>query len=151
VQNEEAGYTEMKAKLKDAMEKEFRPEFLNRLDDIIVFHGLTKDNLKRIIDIELSKVSKRLLEKGLKLVLTDEAKDFLIDKGTSLEYGARPLRRAIEQYLEDPLAEKLLHGEFTGKDTITVRTQEEGEKKLAFDASGGAVPELVGAGQEGKG
>ncbi len=97
-------------------------------------------------------MSKRLEEKGLKLVLTEEAKDLLIEKGTSLEYGARPLRRAIEQYLEDPLAEKLLHGEFTGKDTITVRTQEAdgGEKKLLFDSSG-AAPELVVAGQEGHG
>jgi ATP-dependent Clp protease ATP-binding subunit ClpC len=143
----------MKAKLKDAMEKEFRPEFLNRLDDIIVFHALTKEDLGRIIDIELSKVSKRLAEKGLRLVLTDEAKDLLIAKGTSLEYGARPLRRAIEQYLEDPLAEKLLHGEFSGKDTITVRTQEVegGERKLAFDSSVSGTPELVGAGQEAKG
>jgi ATP-dependent Clp protease ATP-binding subunit ClpC len=153
-QNEDASYVEMKAKLKDAMEKEFRPEFLNRLDDIIVFRGLNKDDLKRIIDIELSKVSKRLEEKGLKLVLTDEAKDLLIEKGTSLEYGARPLRRAIEQYLEDPLAEKLLHGEFAGKDTITVRAQEaDGDKKLFFDPSITGTPELVGAGagQEAKG
>ncbi len=150
--NEEATYEGMKQKLKAEMERNFRPEFLNRVDDVIVFRSLTKDNLKRIIDIELGKVSKRLSEKGLALVLTEEAKEFLIEKGTSLEYGARPLRRAIEHYLEDPLAEDLLHGRFTGKDTVTVRVREEGgEKKLYFDATSTAAPELVGAGSEAKG
>jgi ATP-dependent Clp protease ATP-binding subunit ClpC len=143
--NEEASYAEMKSKLKDEMEKAFRPEFLNRVDDIIVFRSLTKDDLKRIIDIELSKVSKRLKDKEMALVLTDEARDFLIEKGTSLEYGARPLRRAIEHHLEDPLAEDLLRGTFAGKDTITVRVHQEGaDKKLVFDASNtGPSPELV--------
>ena len=81
-------------------------------------------------------------------MLTDEAKEFLIEKGTSLEYGARPLRRAIEHYLEDPLAEDLLRGTFAGKDTITVKASgEKDEKKLVFDATG-QTPELVGAGAE---
>jgi ATP-dependent Clp protease ATP-binding subunit ClpC len=129
------------------MDKAFRPEFLNRLDDIIVFRSLTSENLKRIIDIELAKVSKRLAEKNLTLVLTEEAKEFLIGKGTSLEFGARPLRRAIEQHLEDPMAEDLLRGTFAGKDTITVRVREEGgEKKLFFEATTTA-PELVAAGK----
>src|SRR5579884_3925720 len=150
--NADANYAEMKNNLKSEMERNFRPEFLNRVDDVIVFRSLTKDNLKRIIDIELGKVSKRLSEKGLTLVLTEEAKEFLIEKGTSLEYGARPLRRAIEHYLEDPLAEDLLHGRFAGKDTVTVRAREEGgEKKLFFDATTTATPELVGAGSEAKG
>jgi ATP-dependent Clp protease ATP-binding subunit ClpC len=118
------------------MEKEFRPEFLNRLDDIIVFRSLTKDDLKAIVNMELSKVSKRLSEKGLKLVVTEEAKDFLIEKGSSLEFGARPLRRAIEQHLEDMLAEELLKGTFQGAETITVKVTEEGtDKKLAFDTT----------------
>src|SRR5215475_2063280 len=99
--NEEAGYQDMQKKLKGRMEKEFRPEFLNRLDDIIVFRSLTKDDLKAIVNMELAKVAKRLTEKGLKLVVLDPAKDFLIEKGSSLEFGARPLRRAIEQHLED--------------------------------------------------
>src|SRR5207237_8131231 len=89
--SEEATYESMKAKLKDAMKNSFRPEFLNRVDDIIVFRGLGKDDIKQIIDIELSKVMKRLEEKGLKLVLTEEAKDLLIADGYSTEYGARPL------------------------------------------------------------
>jgi ATP-dependent Clp protease ATP-binding subunit ClpC len=150
--NEEASYEGMKAKLKSEMEKTFRPEFLNRVDDIIVFRSLTAVDLKRIIDIELEKVFKRLKEKNLKLVLTDEAKEFLIKKGSSLEFGARPLRRAIEHYLEDPLAEDLLKGAFAGKDTITVRVREvDGEEKVYFEATGTASPALVTAGTEGKG
>jgi ATP-dependent Clp protease ATP-binding subunit ClpC len=149
--NEEATYEGMKSKLKAEMERNFRPEFLNRVDDVIVFRSLNKVDLKRIIDIELAKVSKRLLEKGLTLVLTEEAKDFLIEKGTSLEYGARPLRRAIDHYLEDTLSEDLLRGGFAGKDTITVRVKEEnGEKKLYFDATGSGTSELVTAGSEAK-
>jgi ATP-dependent Clp protease ATP-binding subunit ClpC len=147
-QNADSTYADMKVKLKDEMEKAFRPEFLNRLDDIIVFRGLTNDDLKRIIDIELAKVYKRLIEKGLKLHLSDEAKDFIISKGSSTTYGARPLRRAIEQYLEDPMSEDLLRGNFTGKDTINVLVREEGgEKKLYFEAVNTGRGELVGAGK----
>jgi ATP-dependent Clp protease ATP-binding subunit ClpC len=138
----EASYEDMKKKLKAAMEKEFRPEFLNRLDDIIVFRSLTRDDLKAIVNMELGKVAKRLQEKGLKLIVSDEAKDYLIEKGSSLEFGARPLRRAIEQHLEDMLAEELLKGTFHGQDTISVNVTDGdgGEKKLTFDAakSGGA-------------
>ena len=149
----DATYEKMKETLKQEMERSFRPEFLNRVDDVIVFRSLTRDNLKNIIDIELGKVSKRLKEKNLTLVLSDEAKELLIEKGTNTEYGARPLRRAIEHYLEDPLAEELLHGNFTGKDTVTVRIQEVpgGEKRLSFEATGAVqTPELVSAGEEKK-
>jgi len=147
--DENASYDQMKQRLKSEMDRNFRPEFLNRVDDIIVFRSLTKENLKTIIDIELNKVSKRLKEKGLTLVMTDGAKEFLIEKGTSLEYGARPLRRSIEHSLEDPLAEDLLHGKFVGKDTITVTAGEvEGEKKLLFEATSvtGVQPELITTG-----
>src|SRR6202007_416920 len=102
----------MKETLKQVMEGTFRLEFLNRVDDIIVFRSLNKADLKNIIDIELAKVTKRLKEKNLALVRTDGAKDLPIDKGSSLEFGARPLRRAIEHLLEDPLAEELLKGSF---------------------------------------
>src|SRR5579884_3597965 len=150
--DEQSTYEKMKDTLKQEMEKNFRPEFLNRVDDIIVFRSLTQADLKNIIDIELTKVSKRLKEKSLSLVLTDEVKDFIIQKGTSLEFGARPLRRAIEHLLEDPLAEQLLHGTFTGKDTITARVQEvDGEKKIVFEAtSTNPQGELVGAGNAGR-
>ena len=103
------------------MEQDFRPEFLNRLDDIIVFRSLTEDDLKQIVDIELAKVAKRLKEKGLKLVLTDEAKEFLIEKGSNPEFGARPLRRAIEHHARRPArARTCSAATFDGKDTITV-------------------------------
>jgi ATP-dependent Clp protease ATP-binding subunit ClpC len=142
-----ATYEKMKDMLKGEMEKAFRPEFLNRLDDIIVFRSLTPEDLKNIIDIELGKVKKRLKDKLLALELTEEAKELIISRGSSLEFGARPLRRAIENLLEDPLAEKLLHGDFEGKSLITVTMHEEGgEKKLAFEASGTvAQPELATA------
>lgn len=150
-----ASYEKMKQLLKQEMERNFRPEFLNRVDDIIVFRSLTKDDLRHIISIELSKVSLRLKEKGFNLVLGEDAKDLLIEKGTSLEFGARPLRRAIEHLLEDPLSEKLLRGEFHGKDTINVKAAEvDGEKKLLFEPVAVAPPpppeELVGAGVEGE-
>ena len=138
----EVGYQEMKKKLLEQMGKVFRPEFLNRLDDIIVFRSLTKANLTQIVDMELSKVSKRLTEKGLTLTVTAEAKDFIIEKGSSTDYGARPLRRAVEQYLEDAMSEALLKGEFEGKDTIVVVVGEaDGEKKLTFEATGAPVAE----------
>jgi ATP-dependent Clp protease ATP-binding subunit ClpC len=148
--DEQATYDKMKEVLKQVMEGTFRPEFLNRVDDIIVFRSLNKGDMKNIIDIELAKVTKRLKEKNLSLVLTEEAKELLIDKGYNQEFGARPLRRAIEHFLEDPLSEELLKGNFQGKDTITVRVQEvDGEKKLVFDASS-ATPsgELVAASTE---
>jgi ATP-dependent Clp protease ATP-binding subunit ClpC len=151
--DEQTTYEKMKEVLKQVMEGTFRPEFLNRVDDIIVFRSLNKADMKNIIDIELAKVIKRLKEKNLTLVLTEESKDLLIEKGYSPEFGARPLRRAIEHLLEDPLSEELLKGSFQGKDTITVRVQEaEGDKKLFFDATTGAAPagELVGAGTESK-
>src|SRR5262249_15822217 len=149
--DEATTYEKMKEKVKAAMEEEFRPEFLNRFDDIIVFRALRKEDLKQIIDIELAKLYKRLAEKNFKLIMTEPAKEYLIEKGTSLDYGARPLRRAIEQYLEDPLAEDVLRGTFAGQDTITVSVSEQsGEKKLLFEGSvtspNGITPELVPAG-----
>jgi ATP-dependent Clp protease ATP-binding subunit ClpC len=117
----EASYIDMKKRLKAEMEKVFRPEFLNRVDDIIVFRGLTEKDLHTIVDMELSKVAKRLKEKGFILDVTEDAKKVLITKGTNTDYGARPLRRAIENLLEDPLSEDLLRGSFVGADTIVVR------------------------------
>jgi len=141
-------YSDMKRKLLEQMGKVFRPEFLNRLDDTIVFRSLTKDNLKQIVDMELAKLAKRLKEKNLKLDVTDEAKEFIIEKGSSVEYGARPLRRSVEQYLEDGMSDSLLRGEFVGKEVITVHVGvgEDGEKKLTFEATGStAKPEPLAA------
>ena len=117
---EDATYDAMKKRVMDVVERAFRPEFLNRLDDVIVFKHLTKNDLKSVIDLELLKVRERLGERGLKLELTDDAKEFIINKGSNTDYGARPLRRAVENYIEDPLAEELLKGEFQGKDKILV-------------------------------
>jgi ATP-dependent Clp protease ATP-binding subunit ClpC len=143
----EATYQEMQKKLKARMDKEFRPEFLNRLDDIIVFRSLTKEDLKQIVNMELAKVSKRLVDKGLRLVVQEDAKDFLIEKGSSLEFGARPLRRSIEQHLEDMLADELLRGTFQGAEAITVKVVEtDGDKKLGFDVAK-TEPTAVVAGQ----
>jgi len=144
----EANYAKLKQDLKGEMEKTFRPEFLNRCDDIIVFRRLTNEDMKQIIDIELSKVIKRLKEKDIVLAMSDEAKEFLIEKGTNTEYGARPLRRAIEQSLEDPLAEDVLRGTFVGKDTIIVKVAEvNGEKRLVFEGGTASTvqPDLVAA------
>jgi len=147
----EVSYQDMKKKVMDVMTKVFRPEFLNRFDDIIVFRGLTKENLKQIVDMELDKVSKRMKEKGLAMVVTEAAKEFLIEKGSSLELGARPLRRAVEQHMEDALAESLLRGEFAGKDTVTVvKTEVDGEEKLSFETTDSPVAEALVAGAESK-
>ena len=105
---------------------------------------MNRDDLKKIIDIELGKVRKRLKDKNLELELTDQAKEFIIEKGSSLEFGARPLRRAIENLLEDPLAERLLRGDFHGFGTIKARVIEEnGEKRLEFEMAPASVEELA--------
>ncbi len=153
--DDDSSYQGMKGRLMQEIEKEFKPEFLGRVDEVVVFRHLTRENLKNIVEIELIKVRERLGEKGMKLLLTDEAKEFLIDKGGDLDYGARPLRRSVEQWIEDPLSEELLRGTFVGKSLITVKVAEVGDqKRLDFDGSveetavAAAPPEgeLVGAG-----
>jgi len=141
VRNAEVSYQEMKKKLLEQMGKVFRPEFLNRLDDIIVFRKLEHKDLKKIVQMELTKVAKRLKEKDLTLVVSEEAQDFIIARGSSTEYGARPLRRSVEQYLEDAMSDSLLRGEFNGKDVITVKVGErDGETKLVFETTDIAEP-----------
>jgi len=140
----EASYGDMKKKLKAEMEKVFRPEFLNRVDDIIVFRGLTEIDLTHIINMELKKVSKRLKDKGFTLEVDDSAKKLMIEKGTNVEYGARPLRRAIENLLEDPLSEDLLRGTFVGADKILVKADGEGDDaKLIIEGVKSETPVAV--------
>ena len=135
-EDDAASYETMKGRLQAAIEKYFRPEFLNRLDDVIVFHQLNHENLKQIVEIEMAKVRGRLRERGLELILSDESKEYIIAKGTNIEYGARPLRRAIENYIEDPMAELILRGDFKGKDTIHVRLETTDDiKQLKFEAT----------------
>ena len=132
----DTSYDRMKERLQHELEREFKPEFLGRLDEIVVFRSLNEEHLKQIVEIELSKVRERLAEKGLALILTDEAKQFIVSKGNATEYGARPLRRAIETYVEDPLSENLLQGAFEGHNTITVRAKEVADQKqLDFEPS----------------
>jgi ATP-dependent Clp protease ATP-binding subunit ClpC len=121
---EEANYEKMKELLDKEMERHFRPEFLNRLDATIVFRPLNRKDLETIVEYELNKVFKRLVEHNLHLELEDAAKEFLIDKGYNPEFGARPLRRAIERYIEDPLSEDLLRGKFKGKSVIRISVQD---------------------------
>ncbi len=128
--SEDANFDKMKEVLNKEVERHFRPEFINRLDEMIVFRPLTRDNLTDIVEYELNKVFKRLIEHGLHLELTDQAKEFLIDKGYNPEFGARPLRRAIEHYIEDPLAERFLGGEFKGKNIIRIDVQDEEHLKF---------------------
>jgi ATP-dependent Clp protease ATP-binding subunit ClpC len=130
--DDDSSYENMKLRVMERIEKVFRPAFLNRVDDVIVFRHLTIDDLKEVVDLELGKVRERLSERGLKLRLSDEAKKLLIKKGSNTDFGARPLRRAIENFVEDPLSEELLKGEFQGKDLITVDVKEIGGKKQLF-------------------
>ena len=118
------------------IERFFRPEFINRLDDVIVFRPLTRDDLVSIVDFETNKVAERLKEQGLVLELDEPAKTFLIDKGYNPDFGARPLRRAIANYIEDPLSEMLLSGDLHGKNVI--KTTRRGEDDhLSFEPSEG--------------
>jgi ATP-dependent Clp protease ATP-binding subunit ClpC len=144
--DDDASYDNMKSRVNERIEKVFRPEFLNRVDDVIVFRHLNVDDLKQVIDLELSKVRHRLEERGLKLVLSDEAKKFLIKKGSNTDFGARPLRRAIENFVEDPLSEELLKGEFQGKDTILVDVKKVGEQRqLVFEGVVGGEAAVAAA------
>jgi ATP-dependent Clp protease ATP-binding subunit ClpC len=128
--SEEVDYQTMKKQLMDEVDKHFRPEFLNRVDDVIVFRSLTREDLSLIVKLELDKVRERLNAQDMELVVTRKALDLLIDKGYNPEFGARPLRRAIERYLEDPLSEQILAGKFTTGGRIVVG-EEDGE--LTFE------------------
>ncbi len=128
--SDDASYEDMKSRVLERIEKFFRPEFLNRLDDTIIFRHLTNQDLQEVVDLELSKVRSRLMDRGLQLDMTDDARQFLIKKGSNLDYGARPLRRAIESFIEDPLSEELLKGEFEGKNHIQVDAIKDDEDKL---------------------
>ncbi len=133
---DDVSHEAMKTRVYDEINKAFRPEFLNRLsEEAIIFRHLEKKDLKLVIDLELAKVLERLAQRGFKLELTADAKEFLIKKGTNLDMGARPLRRAIENFVEDPLAEELLQGTFKGMNTIVVDlVREDGKMKhLKFD------------------
>lgn len=113
-----------KSTIENALKKTFAPEFLNRIDDIIIFNTLTKDDIREIIDIELDKLYQRLYSLGYELELTEEAKNFIADKGFDKDYGARPLQRAIQKYIEDPMAEEIINSEITEGDKLLLDLNE---------------------------
>lgn len=116
----------MKSTIQSALKKAFSPEFLNRLDDVVVFNSLTKEHIFKIIDISLGKLFRRITELGYRIELTEKAKDFLAEKGYDQQYGARPLNRAIQKYLEDAIAEEILKGDLSEGDVITADYSGEG-------------------------
>jgi ATP-dependent Clp protease ATP-binding subunit ClpC len=118
----------MKSTIQSALKKAFSPEFLNRLDDVVVFNALNKEHIHQIIDISLKKLFSRITDLGYEIQLTDKAKDFLAEKGYDQQYGARPLNRAIQKYLEDALAEEILKGELSDSDVIIADYIGEGEE-----------------------
>ena len=119
-QTGDMNYQDMKSRLLDEVKKVFKPEFLNRIDDIIVFQSLTRENLVEIVDIEIAEVAKRLKDKDIQIELTREALDLLIEKGFDPVFGARPLKRTIQRYMEDPLAEEIISGRFQEGSKIKV-------------------------------
>ena len=131
-------HTRMKDRVIEEARKTFNPEFLNRIDEILVFHRLNREELLQIVDFQVKEVIDRVAEQSVQLVLSDEAKDFLVRVGSSEEYGARPLRRAVQQYVEDPLAEILLRGGLEDSRTLVVRPSDIGDR-LVFDSAAQAV------------
>ena len=119
----EANYERMKSAVMEVVSQHFRPEFINRVDDVVVFHPLGREEIRRIVDIQVGRLRQRLAERDLQLVISDPAMDRLADAGYDPVYGARPLKRAIQQQVENPLAQRILAGEFAPGDTITVEVE----------------------------
>jgi len=115
-----ADYEKIKNRVMDEVRQHFRPEFINRIDDTIVFHPLAKDQIKRIASIQITELAKRLEDREINITVSDEAMDYLADVGFDPVYGARPLKRAIQQQLENPLAKSILQGEFAKGDVVKV-------------------------------
>ena len=116
--------------IEGALKKSFAPEFLNRIDDVIVFNSLEREDIHKIIDIELDKLLKRIDDLGYKLTLSEKAKDYIADKGFDKQYGARPLKRAIQKYIEDALAEEIVNSKLNEGDTIFMDLDEKDQKLL---------------------
>jgi ATP-dependent Clp protease ATP-binding subunit ClpC len=129
-QKEEVTYQEMKEKLLEEVKRTFKPEFLNRIDDIIVFRPLVKEDLVGIVDLELSHVAGRLKEQNMSLEVTPEAKEFIVEKGFDPVFGARPLKRTIQRFLEDPLASEIISKRFKDGSNIKVLRKNE---ELVFE------------------
>ena len=124
-QQEKSEEQKLKTVIEAALKETFRPELLNRMDDIIIFHPLTEENLKKIVDLLIGDLERRLANSGIKLTVSDEARAWLVRKGYDPVYGARPLRRAIQRYVENPLSTKILQGEFREGDTVAIAVEGE--------------------------
>ena len=131
--------------IESALKKTFSPEFLNRIDDVVIFNSLSKEDIFRIIDIMLSDVNKRVEGLGYKLELNEKAKEFIAERGYDIKYGARPLQRAIQKYLEDPLAEELLSASLQQNDWIVVDVDPNDSEKLKTSIRQHAAEEKMGA------
>ena len=129
----------MKEKVLAEVKKTFRPEFINRIDEIIVFHQLTEEQLRSIVDLMVNDLKARLAERKLEVELTPEAKSWLANTGYDPVYGARPLRRAIERYVENPLSTRLLKGEFKPGDMVTIDLKD-GSLTFTTGAAAGVAP-----------
>jgi ATP-dependent Clp protease ATP-binding subunit ClpC len=123
---DEADEEKMKKNVESALKRTFRPELLNRIDDVIVFHPLTEEHLKSIVDLLIRDTEQRLAERGIKVEISDEAKAWLARAGYDPVYGARPLRRAIEKHVDNPLSTKILQNEFKEGDTVRIGVQDDG-------------------------
>jgi ATP-dependent Clp protease ATP-binding subunit ClpC len=138
---DESSYEKMRERILDEARRTFRPEFLNRIDDVIVFRSFTKTDLIQILTLEVEKVIERLRHKNIRLELDEPAKDFLVEKGYDPQYGARPMRRAVERFLEDPLAEEILRGSLQPGEPIRVTSDKE---KLVFNQKAAAEGAVAG-------
>jgi ATP-dependent Clp protease ATP-binding subunit ClpC len=142
-EEETQAYTEMRKKLMESLKKAFRPEFVNRLDSVVVFRALSRENIHDIVSLELNKVSERLKEREISLRATPAAIDLLAEEGYDPDMGARPLRRVIQQKVEDALSDALLAHDFMDGDTILVDVDEDGHIVLTKDDNGEKAPEAA--------
>ncbi len=126
----ESNYEQMKSEVMEILAQHFRPEFINRVDDTVVFHPLSRDQIRVIVDIQLEYLRARLADRDMSIELSETARDRLANAGYDPVYGARPLRRAIQQQVEDPLAQAILKGSFGPGDTIRI---DSGEQELKFE------------------
>ncbi len=145
--DEQVTYDKMKAKVTDELKRSFRPEFLNRIDEVIVFHSLSREDVKAIVDLMMRRVEEQLKSKDVDIVLTEPAKNLLAEKGYDPSLGARPLRRTIQRMVEDPLSEKLLWKEFAAGETVIVDVAEE-EITFEHAPTPPATPPVEMAGQQ---
>ncbi|RJP50913.1 MAG: ATP-dependent Clp protease ATP-binding subunit [Anaerolineaceae bacterium] len=142
VTEERLSYEEMRKKLSESLKRAFRPEFINRMDSVVIFRSLNKEDIQNIVSLELEKVAERLKDHNLVLVASPEALSSLAEQGFDAEFGARPLKRVIQQKVEDPLSDKLLSGEFMNGDSVNVNVNDDGEIVLEKSQEKLAEPSL---------